>query len=64
MAPFRRRPIAPGGLPRTAELSERILCLPMANDLTEVELEAIASVLAAEHAPPGVGEEAASGLPV
>jgi len=33
-------------LTRTAELHERILCLPMANDLDDSELEAISAVLA------------------
>ena len=38
---------APGDLIRTAELHERIICLPMANDLTEAEVGSIATTIAA-----------------
>lgn len=43
--PFRRWGIADGNLQQTDELCERILCLPMANDLADVELEMIAAIL-------------------
>jgi dTDP-4-amino-4,6-dideoxygalactose transaminase len=45
MAAFRHWPIADGELPRTEALHRRILCLPMANDLTDFEMAAIAAVL-------------------
>lgn len=63
MTPFRGWPIVDGGLPQTMELRKRVLCLPMANDLNQVELEAIASVVAPEQAAQAVGGRAGSGLP-
>jgi dTDP-4-amino-4,6-dideoxygalactose transaminase len=63
MAPFRHWPIVDGGLPRTAELRDRVLCLPMANDLTDLELEVIAATLAPARAPGEVGAHDRGGLP-
>jgi hypothetical protein len=37
--------MADGQLQQTDDLCERILCLPMANDLAAVELEVIAAIL-------------------
>jgi dTDP-4-amino-4,6-dideoxygalactose transaminase len=45
MRPFRDRPVAGRGLERTDDLSARLLCLPMANDLTPDELEQIAAAI-------------------
>jgi dTDP-4-amino-4,6-dideoxygalactose transaminase len=42
-----RTPWAGGNLDRTNDLHSRMLCLPMSNDLSPVELETIASVLEA-----------------
>jgi dTDP-4-amino-4,6-dideoxygalactose transaminase len=46
LAPQHSTIVGPG-LERTEDLHRRILCLPMANDLTETERDAIASVLEA-----------------
>jgi dTDP-4-amino-4,6-dideoxygalactose transaminase len=62
LAPLRHWPILDGGLPCTAALRERILCLPMANDLSRAEIEAISSVVATERPPHAVGDRAGSGL--
>ena len=45
MEPFRHLPVSDGGLDATEDLYGRILCLPMANDLTGDELDAVAGVL-------------------
>lgn len=46
MEPFRYIPVAEDDLAATEDLYGRILCLPMANDLTEDETSAVAGVLA------------------
>jgi dTDP-4-amino-4,6-dideoxygalactose transaminase len=43
--PFRHWPVADGDLTRTDDLCKRVLCLPMTNDLTDTELDGIATVL-------------------
>ena len=52
METFRDASVAAGGLARTEALAARVLCLPMANDLTADELAQIARALAGgERAP-------------
>jgi dTDP-4-amino-4,6-dideoxygalactose transaminase len=45
MEPFRQTLVAGGDLSRTEDLHARLLCLPMANDLDDSELEILASLL-------------------
>jgi dTDP-4-amino-4,6-dideoxygalactose transaminase len=45
MAPFRHLPVGEGGLQVTQDLGSRILCLPMAQDLTPPERAAIARIV-------------------
>ena len=47
MEPFREWPIAHGDLANTEALHERLLCLPMANELGQGEIASIAAPLAA-----------------
>jgi dTDP-4-amino-4,6-dideoxygalactose transaminase len=47
MTPFTHFPVVDGDLSQTVALHDRILCLPMANDLTDAEIRMIAAVL--EH---------------
>ena len=49
MDPYRSL-AATGNLARTEDLCERILCLPMANDLSDAELQRIVAALAPDHA--------------
>jgi dTDP-4-amino-4,6-dideoxygalactose transaminase len=63
MDPYRHWPIVDGGLSQTAELHKRILCLPMANDLTDLELEVIGSLLHSDKVADEMGARARSGLP-
>jgi dTDP-4-amino-4,6-dideoxygalactose transaminase len=49
MEPFRDYPVLGGGLGCTTDLRERVLCLPMANDLSGDEVSAISSVIRAEQ---------------
>ena len=63
MDPYRHWPIVDGGLPQTAGLHERILCLPMANDLSDAELEVIASMLRCGQAAEEMGARDRSGIP-
>jgi len=63
MAPFRHLPTSDGGLGATEDLYGRILCLPMANDLTEDELATIAGVLETEQAPHAVTGRGATARP-
>jgi dTDP-4-amino-4,6-dideoxygalactose transaminase len=48
---FRNWPTAGGDLACTRELCGRLLCLPMANDLTDPEIEMISAVLRSEQDP-------------
>ena len=43
---LRAWPVAAGGLDRTEQLADRILCLPMASDLTDAEIDLVAAALA------------------
>jgi dTDP-4-amino-4,6-dideoxygalactose transaminase len=45
MAPFMHFPVVDGDLSQTVALHDRILCLPMANNLTHTEIRAITAVL-------------------
>ena len=45
MKPFSDCPVVVGGLESTTDLRDRVLCLPMANDLSADEVQVIASVL-------------------
>ena len=47
MKPFSDCPVLGGGLECTTDLRDRVLCLPMANDLSAHEISAIASVVRA-----------------
>jgi dTDP-4-amino-4,6-dideoxygalactose transaminase len=58
MPVFRHWPTVGGGLQQTTGLHDRILCLPMANDLTEREQEVIASVLRSAHTAERIGANA------
>lgn len=49
MTPFRDCPARGGGLECTTDLHDRVLCLPMANDLSAEEVLAITSVVRAEQ---------------
>jgi dTDP-4-amino-4,6-dideoxygalactose transaminase len=49
-AAFGAYPVVGGDLRQTLDLHDRILCLPMANDLDRTEQEAIARVLQSENA--------------
>jgi dTDP-4-amino-4,6-dideoxygalactose transaminase len=61
MEAFRDAPLAAGGLVRTEALAARLLCLPMASDLTAEEVAQIADVLAAEERAPALAAQASSG---
>jgi hypothetical protein len=49
MKPFSDCPVLGGGLQCTTDLRDRLLCLPMANDLSGDEILAITSALRAER---------------
>ncbi len=48
MPMFSHLPTGRGGIPQTDNLSARLLCLPMANDLSQAERDRIASMLCAQ----------------
>lgn len=50
MPAFSGAPVGAGGLAHTEELSARLLCLPMAADLTAAELDSIAATLGPRRA--------------
>ncbi len=52
LAPLRDLSTVDGALDRTDDLHSRLLCLPMANDLSDAELDAIGAPLNAREAPP------------
>jgi dTDP-4-amino-4,6-dideoxygalactose transaminase len=49
MEPFGGYPVLDGGLACTAELCDRVLCLPMANDLSDEEVLAISAIVSPDQ---------------
>jgi dTDP-4-amino-4,6-dideoxygalactose transaminase len=49
MEQFSGYPVLEGGLAHTAELCDRVLCLPMANDLSDEEVLAISAIVSPDQ---------------